>query len=82
MQNVLFIPLLYFFSTLFLQIDFKLKQGFLDGADVFVDKTIQESLTAIGQFEIQLRSTLHDHNLKGVSQNLSLVFADMILLVK
>ncbi|XP_011676135.2 kinesin-like protein KIF14 isoform X2 [Strongylocentrotus purpuratus] len=58
------------------QIDFKLKQGFLDGADVFVDKTIQESLTAIGQFEMQLRSTLHDHNLKGeVKKPLDLVLS-------
>ncbi|XP_041481243.1 kinesin-like protein KIF14 isoform X2 [Lytechinus variegatus] len=58
------------------QIDFKLKQGFLDGADVFVDKTIQESLTAIGQFEMQLRSALHDHNLKGeVKKPLDLVLS-------
>ncbi|XP_071481361.1 kinesin-like protein KIF14 [Diadema antillarum] len=47
------------------QVDTRLKQGFLEGADVFVDKTIQESLTAIGQLEIQLRSALQDHNLKG-----------------
>ena len=45
-----------------------LKKSFLDGCDVFVDKSIQESLAAIGQFEIQLRSALSDRNIKGVSQ--------------
>lgn len=59
-----------------IKIDFKLKQGFQDGADVFVDKTIQECLTAIGQFEIQLRSALQDRNLKGeVKKPLDLILS-------